>query len=206
MKIRLENIGKRFNKEWIFRNINLEFEDSQSIVILGGNGSGKSTFLQVIAGNYLPSEGGIKYTDKKGDVILSDNLFRHLSISSPYLDLFEEFSLKETFEFHAKFKPLLLSNSEIIKLAYLDSAIDKPIKYFSSGMKQRVRLALSILSDCPILFLDEPTSNLDSKGIAWYRELMTKYANNKLVFVGSNNQENEYFFCDRSINIEEYKF
>ncbi len=205
MKIILEDIGKRFNREWVFKNINLEFENSGGVVILGGNGSGKSTFLKVLAGNTLPSEGSIKYLDEQSRTIASESIFRSLSFSSPYLELFDEFSLKETLNFHSKFKPLLLGNTEIIELAYLDKATEKPIKHFSSGMKQRVRLALAVLSDCPILFLDEPTSNLDSKGISWYKEIIEKYAKNKLIFVGSNNQENEYFFCTKSINIEAYK-
>ena len=205
MKIILEDIGKRFNREWVFKNINLEFENSDGIVILGGNGSGKSTFLKVLAGNCLPSEGSIKYFDEQAKTIAAESIFKSLSFSSPYLELFDEFSLKETLNFHSKFKPLLLGNEEIIELAYLDKAAEKPIKHFSSGMKQRVRLALAILSKCPILFLDEPTSNLDLKGISWYKEIIEKYAKNKLVFVGSNNQENEYFFCNKTINIESYK-
>ena len=205
MKIILEDIGKRFNREWVFKNINLEFENSEGIVILGGNGSGKSTFLKVLAGNCLPSEGSIKYFDEQDKTISSESIFKSLSFSSPYLELFDEFSLKETLNFHSKFKPLLLGNEEIIELAYLGKSAEKPIKHFSSGMKQRVRLALAILSNCPILFLDEPTSNLDSKGISWYKEIIEKYAKNKLIFVGSNNQENEYFFCKKSINIEAYK-
>lgn len=204
MKITLENIGKRFNSEWIFKNVNLEFEGPNGIVILGGNGSGKSTLLQVIAGNYLSSEGKITYSNN-GNIIPVENIFKHLAISTPYLELFEEFTLKEAIEFHGKFKPLLLSCQEIIALAYLENSANKPIKYFSSGMKQRVRLALAILSNCPLLLLDEPTSNLDTKGIDWYQKLITDYTQNKLIFVCSNKQESEYFFCKEIINIEEFK-
>lgn len=206
MQIKLNNVGKRYNYEWIFRKVNYEFTSDNNYVILGGNGSGKSTLLQVITGNLMQSEGELNYTlsDSK---IENENIFKHLSFAAPYLDLFEEFTLAESIEFQAKFKPFYkeLDTKKIIELTQLENAKDKQIKVYSSGMKQRVRLALAILSDTPLLLLDEPTSNLDKKAIDWYQNLINNYSKNRLIFVCSNQQEYEYPFCNKQLFIEEYK-
>lgn len=206
MQIKLNNIGKRYNYEWIFRKVNYEFTSDNNYVILGGNGSGKSTLLQVITGNLMQSEGELNYTisDSK---IENETIFKHLSFAAPYLELFEEFTLAESIEFQAKFKPFYkeLDTKKIIELTQLENAKDKQIKVYSSGMKQRVRLALAILSDTPLLLLDEPTSNLDKKAIDWYQNLINNYSKNRLIFVCSNQQEYEYPFCNKQLFIEEFK-
>lgn len=206
MNIPLTNIGKRYNYEWIFRNVNYEFTSENNYVILGGNGSGKSTLLQVITGNLMQSEGELNYTFS-GSKIENENIFKHLSFAAPYLDLFEEFTLAESIDFQAKFKPFYkeLDTKKIIELTQLGNAKDKQIKVYSSGMKQRVRLALAILSDTPLLLLDEPTSNLDKKAIDWYQNLIHNYSKNRLIFVCSNQQEYEYPFCNKQLFIEEFK-
>lgn len=206
MQIKLNNIGKRYNYEWIFRKVNYEFTSDNNYVILGGNGSGKSTLLQVITGNLMQSEGELNYTisDSK---IENENIFKHLSFAAPYLELFEEFTLDESIEFQVKFKPFYkeLDTKKIIELTQLEKAKDKQLKQYSSGMKQRVRLALAILSDTPLLLLDEPTSNLDKKAIDWYQNLINNYSKNRLIFVCSNQQEYEYPFCNKQLFIEEFK-
>lgn len=214
MQITLTNIGKRYNYEWIFRKVNYEFTSNNNYVILGANGSGKSTLLQVITGNIIQSEGEIIYKTFQqpgastiNKEINTDIIFKHLSFASPYLDLFEEFTLWESIEFQARFKPFYkeLDTSKIIALTHLEKAKDKQLKQFSSGMKQRVRLALAILSDTPLLLLDEPTSNLDKKAIDWYQNLINDYSQNRLIIVCSNQIEYEYPFCNKQLQIEEYK-
>jgi ABC-type multidrug transport system ATPase subunit len=206
MQVTLNNIGKRYNYEWIFRKVDQEFAIGSNCVILGSNGSGKSTLLQVIAGNLTHSEGNIKF-QISGSGIEEDDRYRYLSYAAPYLDLYEEFTLKESIEFQSKFKPFQkhLSTGEIIQLTELEKAKDKQLKYFSSGMKQRVRLALAILADTPLLLLDEPASNLDKKAIGWYQKLVNDHSKDRLIIVASNQQEFEYPFCTRQINIEDYK-
>lgn len=212
MKITLQNIGKRFNREWIFKNINYEFESNKAYVILGANGSGKSTLLQVIAGNLTSSEGNIIYKNQQlttgnQQLIKPENIFQYLSFAAPYLELFEEYSLKESIEFHSKFKNFIsgLSTKEIIGLTGLEKSQDKQLKYFSSGMKQRVRLALAILSDAPLLLLDEPCSNLDREGVEWYQKLINDHSKNRLVIICSNQQKQEYEFCSEELKLEKYK-
>jgi len=207
IKTNLEKIGKRYNYEWIFRNITYEFSSENKYVILGANGSGKSTLLQLIAGNTIASEGTIQHTIDN-TIINQDDVYKQISYAAPYIELFEEFTLKESVEFHSKFKKMInnLSTSEIIAITELEKSANKQLKYFSSGMKQRVRLALAVLSNTPLLLLDEPTSNLDKKAINWYQKLVTDYSDNKrLIIVASNQQEYEYPFCNKEIKVEDFK-
>lgn len=206
MHISLENIGKKFNREWIFKNLSFEFNTNDYYVILGSNGSGKSTLLKVLSGFYTPNKGSISFS-KNNNTIPSDSIYKEIAYTSPYIDIFEEYNLRETFNFYTKFKSLKnnISYKEFIGLIELEKAQNKPLSQFSSGMKQRVKLGLAILSDCSILLLDEPTSNLDKNAIQWYQNLVKNKTENKIVFVASNAQEAEYFFCDKSIRIEDYK-
>jgi ABC-type multidrug transport system ATPase subunit len=203
MRIILNNIGKRYNREWIFRNVNLEFEKGCRYAILGPNGSGKSTLLQTIAGNFIASEGNVIYNASNEAVVSSEDLYHYLAICAPYMQLIEEFSLYEMIAFHTKFKPLVL-NSNIVEILMLSGAENKQIRHFSSGMKQRVKLGLAMLSDVPVVILDEPLTNLDEAGKLWYYNLIEQYGNHKTILIGSNRPE-EYPFAGSIINISDYK-
>ncbi len=201
--IQLNNIGKRFRYEWIFKKIDFRFELGIAYALLGGNGSGKSTLLQILAGSLTPSTGQLHY-QFNGQTIEQENLFTHISWTAPAIELIEEFTLTELLQFQANFKPFLaiLNTTHIIELLKLPT--NKEIRYFSSGMKQRVKLALAILADTPFVFLDEPTTNLDTAGIEWYHQLIAQYTSNRLVVVASN-QAHEYHFCQQELNVLLYK-
>ena len=202
MKINLRQLGKKYNNEWIFKDITLEFSLGNHCVILGGNGSGKSTLLQTISGFQIPSLGTVQYTINGTDVSV-ENIFKHISIASPYLELIEDFTLQEIIDYQARFKPFKEKN--IVEIMQLEKAKNKAIKYYSSGMKQRVKLALAILSKSPILLLDEPLSNIDKNGVEWYKNMITDYSSNRIILVCSNNQKDEYEFCTYTLFIENYK-
>ena len=206
MKISLDNTGKRFNREWIFRGLNYQIESAERIAILGANGSGKSTLLQTIAGYITPTKGIISYSESD-HLIVSTVLFQSISIAAPYMQVYEDMTLKESIIYHNRFKPFLegCSIDDLIGLLYLEGQENKQIKYFSSGMKQRLRLGLAILSNAPLLLLDEPTSNLDRKGIVWYRNMIETYSKDRTIIVSSNHLEEEMDFCSRQIVMEDYK-
>ncbi|HVY75950.1 MAG TPA: ATP-binding cassette domain-containing protein [Puia sp.] len=198
MRITLTDAGKRFNREWIFRHFNRQFSLPNSYAITGPNGSGKSTLLQFIGGALMPSEGGIVYENEKP--IPGNEVFRYISIVAPYLETVEEMTAFEFLKFHQTFKPFLpgLDIPQILGLVDLSAARDKQIRYYSSGMKQRVRLAQAFFCDTPVLLLDEPTTNLDAAGIALYHELIRNYAGNRLLLISSNDPA-EYGFCNEVI-------
>lgn len=199
-----ENLGKKYLNEWIFRNFDYTFETGTPYAIIGPNGSGKSTLLQTLSGSILSSVGNIeiRHNDIKETF---DTGFRQFSIASPAQELIEELTLKEAYDFHSKFKKITCTSStEFAELIQLKGNLQKPIKYFSSGMKQRLKLGFAFFSDSPVLLLDEPTSNLDKNGTSWYLETISKLIESKLIIVSSN-QPYEYEFCKNVINIVSYK-
>jgi len=205
MQITLNNIGRRFNREWIFRGISYTFNNQDSYAVLGANGSGKSTLLQVLNGSLAPSAGKLSYS-LQGQNIEPENIFTYLSLAAPYLELIEEFTLNEVIDFHFKFKNFKsgLDKAALTEVLNLQGSQNKMIRYFSSGMKQRLKLALAFCADTPMLMLDEPTSNLDNQGIDWYLNLVEKYSAGRLTIICSH-QEHEYSFCKHHLNIADYK-
>ena len=217
MKISLTKAGKRFNREWIFRNVSYEFISGNAYAITGPNGSGKSTLLQAIGGALMLSEGEVSYESEAGSrkpesskntnyKLQSDNIYHHLSIAAPYLELIEEMTAQEFLQFHQQFKPFspAVTIHSIIATIGLEKAANKQMRFYSSGMKQRVKLAQAIFSDVPIVLLDEPCTNLDPEGIALYLKLINDYCKQRLVIVSSND-ETEYSFCTNQLNITDYK-
>jgi ABC-type multidrug transport system ATPase subunit len=209
MTISLSDAGKRYNRDWIFRHLNFDFQSGNSYAIVGPNGSGKSTLLQAIGGAIGLSEG--KLTARSNDSAANSNpvnetLYQYISIAAPYLELIEEMTATEFLHFHQKFKAFLpaVTIDEMIAKVGLTGAAHKQIRYYSSGMKQRVKLAQAILSDVPVVLLDEPCTNLDGTGIALYQQLIADYCSNRLVIVSSND-EAEFGFCSEKINISDYK-
>lgn len=202
MKISLIDAGKRYNREWIFRQLNLEFLTGNSYAITGANGSGKSTLLQVIAGSLILNEGKIIINDQPA----TDDAFKLVSLAAPYLELIEEMTGAEFLEFHSKFKPFLNNwdANTILQKVELDQAAHKQIRNYSSGMKQRIKLAQCILSNCPFILLDEPCTNLDEKGIVLYHHLIETYTKERCVMVSSNDKT-EFSFCQEKIDIQEFK-
>lgn len=206
LEIILENAGKQYNEDWIFRNLSHTFISGKAIVILGSNGSGKSTLLQVISSAIMPTSGNILYK-MQGNSIRPEHAFRLMAIAAPYIELIEEFTMTEMISFHRRLKPLVrnMTAHDLVKICQLEHSSDKPLKYFSSGMKQRLKLALAIMSDTPALLLDEPVSNLDREAIAWYQDLVENNRRDRLLVVSSNSVAEEYEFCTEQIRLEDYK-
>jgi ABC-type multidrug transport system ATPase subunit len=199
MKMIAENLGKRFNREWVFRNFNYEFNAGNRYVITGPNGSGKSTLMQVLWGQMQPSAGSVNY----GGIDPAE-VFKTVAIATPYMDLIEEFTLEEMIRFHFKFKKCRLPIGQVLEKTELESSRLKPISTFSSGMRQRLKLALAFYSHGELLFLDEPCTNLDKKSIEWYHARLKEVPPETLVFIASN-QEIEYPAAAVKIDILSYK-
>jgi ABC-type multidrug transport system ATPase subunit len=205
MKIILEQAGKRYGTEWIFKNVNYTFESGKKYAIIGPNGSGKSTLIKLISGGLLKTKGNVIY-ENEGNKITDEKIWPLVSFAAPYIELIENFTLNELINFHFHFKKTIVDvkKEEIVNLINLIPHKDKYIKSFSSGMKQRVKLGLAIFTDTPILLLDEPTSNFDKNACNWYHQMIEKYIGNRLLIIGSNNEE-EYHFCDNKLCISDYK-
>lgn len=175
-------------------------------MILGPNGSGKSTLLQTLSGLVTLNEGSAVYS-LHGNNIQENDVFKEVSLSAPYMELIDDFTFEELVDFHFRFKRLMpgISKSDVIEISGLSSRSKNLYKFYSSGMKQRVKLCLSVLSDTSLLLLDEPCSNLDSTAMKWYGDLIARFAMNKTIVVASNNQKEEFDFCDSNILIDDFK-
>ena len=206
LRFSAHQLSKKFNREWIFKNVSFEFSGADVIGITGSNGSGKSTLLQILSGYLIPSSGEIKLF--VGDVeITAEDFYKHISLSSPFLELVEEFTLEEQLNFYFKFKKSKnsVSVSELLSMSLLAQHAQKQIRNFSSGMKQRVKLLMAMASDTSLLLLDEPCTNLDSSGIEWYKKMLTEFKANRIVIISSNNQPDELFMCNKFISMDDFK-
>ncbi len=193
MQVILRNIGKRFHQKWVFRGIDMQFKPGQHHALTGKNGSGKSTILLIAAGYLSPTKGSVRWSEN-GKILAPESVYSKLSLASPYMELVEEFTLEETLTFHQKFKPFLegFDPGQLIDLSGLGESRHKALRHFSSGMKQRVKLLLAIMSRTQLVMLDEPCANLDSDAVAWYQQLKRDYAKNRTMIICSNHNPEEY--------------
>lgn len=206
ISITTEGLSKRFNREWIFRNLSYQFSSGNTYAITGPNGSGKSTLLQTLWGQVPQTSGSIQYEAPAGVVIPVEKIARHTAIATPYMDLIDEFTLREQLDFHFKLKQVRgqRSHAELLDIMYLTHARDKYIGNFSSGMKQRVKLALAFYTAADLVFFDEPGTNLDEQAFAWYKKELQKLPADVLTFIASNNKD-EYPAECHVINVLAYK-
>lgn len=202
MKIELDSVSKRYALEWILKKVSFVFESNKSYAITGHNGSGKSTLLKLISGIETPSAGQIRYSNKSEEVIKIDEACSKMSFVSPYQELIEEFTLNELVKFHTA----LIGSGTMQSFFDLVPNLpkNKVISAFSSGMKQRVKLALAFSSGSELILLDEPTTTLDSEGISWYKSLC-KNMDGKSTIIVCSNQAHEYEFVSSVLDVSAYK-
>lgn len=205
MDIIVDNLGKRYLRDWIFKGLSYRFEQGQACAILGANGSGKSTLLKVLSGHLSPTRGTVSFSSA-GSNVARENIFQRVSYAAPYIELIEELTLEEAVRFHINLKPLApgFDTEKVIEMLGYPRARQKEIRHFSSGMKQRLKLILALASDSPVVLLDEPSTNLDLQGIDWYKKLVQDYSANRLIIIASNDPH-DLEICRSQINIMDYK-
>lgn len=203
--ITVNDLAKRFNREWIFRRLSYRFEAGVTYAVTGPNGSGKSTLLQVLWGQIPQTSGTIQYI-KNDAAIAIDESFRHISIATPYMDLIEEFTLEEMVRFHFQLKRLRdgLTLNDVVERMYLEDAFDKQLMNFSSGMRQRLKLGLAFFTAADVYFLDEPGTNLDRRAFDWYKKEFHDLPKDAAIFIASNDPA-EYPESSAVLNIMDFK-
>jgi ABC-2 type transport system ATP-binding protein len=205
MRIETIQVGKRFRSDWVIYGANLSLLPGQAYALSGPNGSGKSTLLRMLSGHLSPSLGKVQFFHGEQLVPVGD-VYAQLSFAAPYMELIEEFTLLEALQFHQRFRPFRdrLSAQDLIDLLAFPRATHKQIRNFSSGMKQRLKLALAFCAEGSVLFLDEPTTNLDRQGMDWYQQLAGRFLHGRLTVVASNVEE-DFSFCPHHIDIASFK-
>lgn len=172
--------------------------------ILGGNGSGKSTLLKTLYGALSLSGGTLHY--QRAEKPMSPlEAARHISYAAPYFEMIEELPAEEFLNTYQQLRPLRVRPLALLQAAYLENATSKPIAHFSSGMKQRLRLALALYSEADILLLDEPTSNLDQEGVSWFQKLLREERNGRSLVIGSNYQPEELTLIEHELHLKDYQ-
>jgi ABC-type multidrug transport system ATPase subunit len=204
LEVRLQDVSRHFYYRWVFKNLSYVFQSPNWYSITGSNGSGKSTLPKVISGFLSPSKGSLAYA-YNGAPIPVDGLYPYLSLAAPYMDLISEFSPEEQLSFHNTFKPLKngYTINSILKATALSPHRKKAIRFFSSGMVQRLRLAQALYFDTSLLLLDEPTSHLDAQGVAWYQSVLKANCQDQCVVIASNNPD-DYQECHYQLAMEDY--
>jgi len=186
MDILLDQVWKKYTTGWVLRDISKEIKSGDKVAISGPNGSGKSTLLQIIAGYLSNTKGKVSYTHE-GKKITRDELFRHLAVCAAYAELDEELTIAELFDHYKIFKPFHNNGlSAFLEMTDFQKQGNKQLRYFSSGMKQRLALGLTFNMNVPLLILDEPTSFLDENKKQWYTEMMQNNTAGKTVIIASN--------------------
>ena len=202
MKILCKGLGRHYNFRWVFRHLDFEFSAGTAYAVIGPNGSGKSTLAQLVASSLSPSEGSIDY-HLNGAILKDDRIYRYLGIAAPYIEMIEEFSVRELIKFHTRFKHLIdgVDTDDMIEHMGLSEFYDHPVNQLSSGMKQRIRLFLAMCTQVPLVLLDEPFTNLDKEGISWFTELAGRYKKDRLLIICSNRREEYEPFCEEVLDL-----
>ena len=203
-QIDCHNLSKSFGLTPIFKNFTYKFDEG-SYGIAGANGSGKSTLIKILSGFLTPTNGNISFIHGDKAVEIED-LYRHVSIAAPYIELYPDLTVLESIDYQSKFKSWYpsLNNKSILDLSELSLAKDRPVKFLSSGMRQRLKLTLCLLSDTNVMILDEPTTNLDINAQNWFAELFKIYGKNRLSLIASN----EIFdldLCQKRLLMQDFK-
>jgi len=211
MKIIFQDCGKNYHRTWLFRHLNLELElgDTKNplrLAVLGGNGSGKSTLTLLISGQINPTEGSIEWLDIQSKSISSTEWYKHITLASPALELPEEFTLKEWFDFHQSVKGFAagVTLDHLISVCgFSSNTKSKALLTFSSGMKQRVKLCMALMGTESLVILDEPLTNLDISGKKLYEDLLQTYLGNRALIVASNREDEYKAYCNQFLDVSQ---
>jgi ABC-type multidrug transport system ATPase subunit len=203
MQVNFKDAQRSFGAQMVFDKLNHRFLESSRTAVLGGNGSGKSTLLKCLYGALSLSQGDIQYLLEGKNLSAAEAVSR-ISFSGPYFELIEELGAREFLETYQRFRNLSLAPDEILRQSYLEKSASKKIKQFSSGMKQRLRLSLAIFSVSDLVILDEPTANLDPKGIDWYQETLQENLGKRSLVIGSNFSKDETFYCQDELKVADF--
>lgn len=211
IEIVCDNISKSYSGKSIFKNLNLKISSRESLTITGRNGTGKSTLIKVLSNLVKNSKGRITVRENGKD-LNAETWFLRTGLLTPYYNLYDELTGSENLRFFYELKLQENKKEEFINervnfFLHEVSLYDKRnelVKNYSSGMKQRLKLAFAVINEPEILFMDEPRTNLDKYGI----EIMNRFAvaqKEKGILIIATNDEDDKQLCDRTLNIEDYR-
>ncbi|MCH1575555.1 MAG: ATP-binding cassette domain-containing protein [Flavobacteriales bacterium] len=193
LAIDLKQVGKRHGRQWVLRKVDLEVTAGSIQAILGANGSGKSSLLRIMCAFDRPSEGGLTW-NLGGRAISAMDVPTQMAYCAPDQGLIADLEVAEHIALHQRLRRSITgtTHQQVLELALLSDKGAVRVSDLSSGMRQRLALALAFTTDASALFLDEPTSHLDKAGKAWYQSLVADWRRGRTLVVASNHDTTEY--------------
>lgn len=191
MELTANRIIKRFGHFLVLKNINLKVSSGSAIAITGPNGSGKTTLVKILCNLMAPTRGEVIY-QKNGKKIERENIFQYIGLVGPYLQLYQELSAQENIDFFARMRNLKNYSPRVkylMELFNLNGREHDAVKTYSSGMQQRLKYVCALIHEPEVLFVDEPRSNLDQKGIEAVYSILREQKKDKILVISTNDQE-----------------
>lgn len=201
INIEADKIGKKFGKLFLFKNINFSLTSGDSFYITGPNGSGKSTLLQIIAGIQKPTSGSVIYKSD-GSIVDNEKFKNYFGFTGPQINPYDMLSSIENLEFVSTGTPDKNRITEYLEKFDLLKHRTKAVKYYSSGMKQRLRLIHALINDPEVIMLDEPCSNLDTKGRDILYGILDTIKKDRVIIIATNENE-DINICSKGISLEQ---
>ncbi len=203
--IDVQNLIKRFGSLTAVNNVSFKINEGESVALWGSNGAGKTTVLRCLLG-VIPFDGNIFINGF--DIHKQSKAARFMIGFVPQeISFHDNLSVQETLAFYAQLKKTTPESiADWIKRLGLQPHISKTVKELSGGMKQRLALAIALLADPPILFLDEPTANLDMRSRDDFLDQLNELKNGgKTIVFSSHRLEEVFSFADRVLIVDQGK-
>jgi len=202
--INVSGVTKSYDQQ-LFNNVSFDIYPGEVVGLIGNNGVGKTTLMKIILGLGKADEGTISLNGDANYLNVKHNQKISYLMETP---LYEYLTAYETIKYFGLFKDLHLKDDDIKRILNevgLDSAINKKVSDFSFGMRQRLRLALSLLNDCDFLILDEPTLGMDYSGVQEFNEMILEIAKtrNIAILISSHQMENVAKICGRFLFLKD---
>ena len=210
MSIQIKNLSKKFNQVYAANNINLSISTNKTVGLLGPNGCGKTTSIGMMLGLIKPTSGDIIIQNKNINTFERNELLSIMNFASPYVELPKKLSVKQNLEIYGRLygvKNLSLRVNELAEDLNLKDFLNKKTGELSSGQKNRVSLAKSLINKPEILLLDEPTASLDPDIGDYVRSYVQSYkSKNKItILLASHNMAEVERLCDSVIMMKKGK-
>lgn len=202
----VDKVSKKYGRRVLFRRISFDISGGQTLAVTGANGSGKSTLLRILAGVLRPTKGTV-HLHLNGAEIAQEERPIQTGLVAPYLNVYDGFTARENLEFIARARRLPNQQNqidEVLELVTLVARADEYVSTYSSGMKQRIKYAAALLTQPPLLLLDEPSANLDEAGLAMVSRVMERQRNAGRLLIIATNVADEASACDQIVRIEDF--
>ena len=204
MNINVKNLSKKFNNYVAVNNINFTLDKNKTLGLLGPNGCGKTTSIGMMLGLITPSSGEVLINGQNVNNVNRDDLLSKMNFASPYIELPKKLTVKQNLEVYGRLYSVKNLRDRILEISHdlnLNSFLNKKTGELSSGQKNRVSLAKSLINKPEVLFLDEPTASLDPDIGDFVRNYIENYKlkNNITIVLASHNMREVERLCDTVI-------